>query len=170
MRAIITFMVDFQEFIGTAIEAAYSHRHPRSEKLAEYYSVRGRLLLPRPLTASPDFRYTKDFVRAGLAEVSEAISKHPTGVGELQNRGNVTLGAIKTQFERALEVLEFKRRENTSSLPWVLQYGAEQVLAQEAGRGKNEQKLMKERINSNLAKISRDLTVSGIKIETPQLQ
>ncbi len=160
-------MASFQEFIGRVIDKAiiYEHRND-SQKLIEYQYARDILFDPI-FSNPPDFRETEKFVDAGLAEVKEAISKYPAGVGELQNRGNATFGAIKTQFERASQVLApFNKRGNTDSLAWVLLYGAEQVWKREGKRG---HKSAKDIINTKLAKISGDLSVSGIKIETPQL-
>lgn len=136
-----------------------------SEKLIEYRKTRNRLFLP-PGGRPTDFRDIPEFISAALNELNETISTHPKGAGELQNRGNATLGAIKTQFERAIDVWNLKRKENTSSLAWCLQYGAEQSLKSDMVA---DQKETREKINKNLEKLSTDLRSSGRRIETPQL-
>lgn len=141
----------------------------------DYRLARDMAFTP-PQSVGTDFRYVSEYISAGLKEITEEIDSFPRGIGELQNRGNFTLEAIKFQFERARDVMEFKRKRNTSSLAWCLQYGAKEALENEiryleAVRApKKEKEDARIIINQNLEKLSRDLNACGLRVEsTPRV-
>ena len=73
----------------------------------------------------PTLQDFKNYLDAELEELEEAGGKPPLRM--LKNREGLTLEAIHTQFERARDVVNHNRN-NTASVAWVLQYGAEQTL------------------------------------------
>lgn len=136
---------------------------PESQSHKDYLYYAGEILLAqqvRPLSME-DLR---KFVSMGLQDVKEEIGTHTLGVGELQNRGNVTLGAIQTQFERAQAVLD-KQRKNPDSVAWVLTNAAEELYKNYGA----DKKQGKEVINRNLKRITEIAGRNGIGFETPKI-